>query len=277
MTTRHFITTDGLRLAYRVEGQGLPLVCLPGLTRNGRDFDYLAAWLPDGLRLVRPDYRGRGASEHDPDWRNYTVAVEARDVLELMDHLRLRDAAIIGTSRGGLIAMVLAATAKERLRGVLLNDIGPVVEDAGLARIADYVGRPPQQRSHAEMRMALPGLMPGFRDVPESRWAEEVERHYVETADGLALTYDPRLREALLASAEAQPADLWGLFEALDPLPLAVIRGANSDLLSHETLIEMQRRRPDMIAAEVPGRAHIPFLDEPESRTAILRFLAAVA
>lgn len=274
---RHYRSADGLSLAYRDEGAGLPLIALAGLTRDSRDFDYLARHLPEGIRLIRPDYRGRGRSEWAPDPASYAIPVEAGDVIALMDHLGLERAAILGTSRGGLIAMALAATAKERLLGVCLNDIGPEIAAGGLARIMGYVGLRPAFRSRAEMAAAMPSLMPGFEGVPPSRWAEEVERHTTESADGLGLTYDPRLREALVAAGHQPAPDLWPLFDALAGLPLALIRGANSDLLDRATADEMARRRPDMIRAEVPGRGHVPFLDEPESLGAIRRWLELIA
>ena len=274
MSLQFFTASDGTRLAYRDEGEGLPLLCLSGLTRTMADFDYLAPHLPP-LRLIRMDYRGRGASQ----WTgaaSYTVPQEGRDALELLDHLGLPKAALLGTSRGGLIAMLLAALAKDRLLGVALNDIGPVIERDGLARIFDYLGRNPAAKTHAALAAALPAVMPGFAHVPASRWLEEAEKHYTLGPRGLQITYDPALREAFIAAFDGPEFDAWPLFDALAGLPLALIRGANSDLLSPATLAEMQRRRPDMITAEVPDRAHIPFLDEPEALSALTRWLEAL-
>jgi pimeloyl-ACP methyl ester carboxylesterase len=271
MTLSYFLAEDGTRLAYRDEGSGMPLIALAGLTRNSSDFAYLAPHL-DGFRLIRPDYRGRGGS----GWSgaaSYTVPQEAKDVVSLMDHLGLERAAVLGTSRGGIIGMLLAATAKSRLSGLCLNDVGPVIERTGLERIFAYVGRAPKARSLQEMAAKLPSLMPGFEGVPASRWAEEVHHHYVETPRGLALNYDPSLREAFLAAFDGPSPDLWPLFEACEGLPLALIRGANSDLLSAAVAEEMRRRRPDMLFAEVPDRAHIPFLDEPEALACIRAWL----
>lgn len=273
MTIRTFAAPDGARLAYRDEGEGLPLLCLAGLTRTMADFDTLAPHLPP-LRLVRMDYRGRGASE----WTGaatYTVATEATDALALLDHLAIPEAAILGTSRGGLIGMLLAATARDRLIGLCLNDIGPVIERQGLERIFDYVGRNPSAPTHAALAEAMPRHSPGFANVPPERWRAEVRRHYTETPEGLRITYDPALRDAFLAAFQAPPAEAWPLFDACAGLPLALIRGANSDLLSPQTAAEMRRRRPDMIFVEVPDRAHIPFLDEPESLAAVGAFLKA--
>jgi pimeloyl-ACP methyl ester carboxylesterase len=270
----HFTTADGTTIAYDDRGAGLPLLCLPGLTRTMGDFAYVMPHLPP-CRLIRMDYRGRGASGFSGA-ATYTVPQEAKDALALLDHLGVARAAIIGTSRGGLIGMLLAAMAKDRLLGLCLNDVGPVIDAAGLDRIKDYVGRNPTARTHAALAAALPRHMPGFANVPDSRWLEEARLHYREGPDGLTITYDPALREAFLAAFQGPPVDLWPLFDVCAGLPLALIRGANSDLLSQETAAEMRRRRPDMGFAEVPDRAHIPFLDEPESVEAIRAWLEMI-
>jgi pimeloyl-ACP methyl ester carboxylesterase len=152
-----------------------------------------------------------------------------------------------------------------------------VLNPAGLVRIQDYVGRNPAAKTHAEMARMLGKVLEGFEDVPAARWLAEAVKHSVQTPDGLRITYDPALREAFLAAAAAPPVDMWPLFDALAGLPVALIRGANSDLISPETVMEMHKRRPDMIFAEVPGRAHVPFLDEPESLAVIAAFLKAMA
>ncbi len=266
-----FNTSDGLSLFYRDEGEGLPLLCLAGLTRDGRDFDFVAPHL-EGLRLIRLDYRGRGQSDWAPA-DTYQIPVEGRDALELLDHLGIDRAAVLGTSRGGLIAMVLAATARNRLLGVALNDIGPEIAPAGLQVIETYLGRLPPQRTLAEVAARRAEVMTGFVGVPASRWREEAERLFIETPEGLKLTYDPKLRDAVLGDGAQPVPDLWPLFDALAGLPLCGLRGGNSDLLTAETFAEMQRRRPDMIAVEVAGRGHIPFLDEPESLDVLRRWL----
>ena len=189
-------------------------------------------------------------------------------MLALMDHLGLETAAILGTSRGGLVAMVLASIAPERLTGVCLNDIGPVIDRAGLDMIGVHIGRPPGARSFDEAAAVRRATHPGWANVPEGRWRAEVERLYVETENGLANNYDPALREAFVAGAAAAN-DAWPAFGALAGLPLALIRGANSDLLTAETATAMRHRRPDMIFAEVPDRGHVPWLDEAEALTAI--------
>jgi len=271
-----FRAEDGTRLAFRDEGAGLPMLALAGLTRDGRDFDYLAHHLPRDVRLIRLDSRGRGGS----DWaapETYNVAQETRDALALLDHLGVARAAIIGSSRGGLIGMVIAATQKQRLLGLCLNDVGPALEHAGLLRIGSYVGVAPTVASLAEIADRLPVAMPGFHRVPNRRWQEEAVRHYVQLKDRVGLTYDPALRagfDKALAGGPLPPA--WPLFEACADLPLALLRGSDSDVLSRETAAEMCERRPDMVFREVAGRGHIPFLDEPEALDGVACWLALV-
>ncbi|MBW4710353.1 alpha/beta hydrolase [Roseobacter sp. YSTF-M11] len=264
----YFTTSDGLSLYYTDEGKGPPVLCLAGLTRTTADFDYVTPHLQN-VRLIKMDYRGRGKSDWDETWQNYALPVECRDALELLDHLGLDKVAIIGTSRGGLNAMGLAMGAKERLSGVALNDIGPVIEQEGLKFISGYLGRNPAAKTHADAAHVMAQMYSGFTDVPQNRWLEEAYKHFRETADGLEITYDPRLRDAIEAMGAQAAPDLWPYFDALEGLPLACIRGENSDLLSVETLTEMERRRPDMISVTVSGRGHIPFLDEPESVAAL--------
>lgn len=276
MTLAHFTTSDGLRLAYDDRGTGTPLLCLAGLTRNMEDFDTLLAPLEGRCRLIRMDYRGRGKSDHDPDFSNYNLLREAHDVVELLDHLGLARVAVLGTSRGGLIAMALAAGFPQRLLGVILNDIGPVVGTGGLARIMDYVGKvPPQPTLDAVAEATQRNMSAEFPGVPLSVWRRNVAHWYSERPEGgLALRYDPALHKALLAQAATGALqDMWQFFDALKALPLAVIRGANSDILSAETLAEMRRRHPVLLVAEVPDRGHVPFLDEPEALALINTFL----
>lgn len=272
MTDPGFATAnDGVQLAYTDTGDGVPVIALAGITRNMADFDFVAPHL-EGVRLIRMDARGRGRSGHAP-WESYNVFQEAADVLALMDHLGLPRAAILGTSRGGLVAMVLASTAHDRLSGVCLNDIGPVIERGGLDFIGAFIGLPPGPRDHDAAASARAAAHPGFSDVPEGRWRADVERLYEATETGLALRYDPGLRKSFLASLE-NLAEAWPAFDALAGLPLGLIRGETSAILSQATADEMRRRRPDMHYAKVPGRGHVPWLDEPEALAAIRAWLA---
>ena len=277
MTLSTFTTSDGVRLCYDDRGSGTPLLCLAGLTRNMDDFKPILGPLEGRCRIIRLDARGRGRSDWPEDFTTYNVIREGHDVLELLDHLGLAKVVVLGTSRGGLIAMALAAGHAGRMAAVVLNDIGPVIGPQGLARIMDYVGRQPNAATLDEAAAATARWAEAeFPGVPRAVWREQVAHWFDETPDGLRLRYDPDLRKALLHQSAAGAApDLWPFFEALADLPLAVIRGANSDILSAETMAEMQRRHPAMMAVSVPDRGHVPFLDEPESLAAIEAMLVA--
>ncbi|WP_170385278.1 alpha/beta fold hydrolase [Ruegeria atlantica] len=269
-----FTTSDDKRIYYTDTGSGIPLLCLAGLTRCSQDFSHLAPHVTD-LRMITMDYRGRGKSDHDPDYMNYNVLRESHDVIELLDHLGLDRVVVLGTSRGGLIVMALAASHPDRLAGVILNDVGPVIEPAGIAKIMDYVGKPPMSATYDDAALAMQNTMQHqFPDVSLERWRQQVEIQYEQTDEGLALRYDPALRTALLdqAAAGATP-DLWMFFEVLRDIPTGVIRGANSDVLGKDTLIEMHKRHPGLISAEIPDRGHVPFLDEPQSLDLIRKVL----
>lgn len=269
-----FETSDGLSLFFEDEGTGLPILCLSGLTRDSRDFEYVLAHL-QGCRVIRLDYRGRGQSDWAEDYMTYNVMREAQDAVELLDHLGLEKAAVLGTSRGGLIAMGLAATLKQRLLGVAINDVGPVLDPKGLEVIMGYLGVKPKAKTLEEAAAARAHVMRDlFKGVPASRWMEEVEKFFIQTDDGLELTYDPKLRDAIEASSHAAVPDLWPWLEALDGLPCAIIRGANSDLLTQETFEEMLTRLPKARGAVVPDRAHVPFLDEPEAVALLQAWIA---
>ena len=264
-----FQTADGLALYFDESGtpDGTPVICLPGLTRDGQDFRYLRPHLKD-YRVICLDFRGRGRSQYADDIMTYSVLQEAQDVLALMDHLGLERAAIIGTSRGGLVAMTLAAVALDRLSAVILNDVGPEIAPEGMARIFDYLGRRPAAKTHAKAAASIElALGQDFPGLPRQRWLEDAQTFYDETDDGLALRYDPKLRDALLAQIAAladmpEPPSLWPGFEALGALPCGTIRGAFSDVLSGETFAEMKARLPQMHMVELPDRGHVPYLDE---------------
>ncbi|MDO5613406.1 MAG: alpha/beta hydrolase [Paracoccus sp. (in: a-proteobacteria)] len=266
--TLYFHANDGTRLAYSDQGQGLPILCLAGLTRTMADFDWVAPHLAD-CRMIRMDYRGRGQSQ----WTgadSYNVPREAQDAFQLMDHLGVEKAAILGTSRGGMVGIVMAAMNKARLLGICLNDVGPELNRLGLDRIIDYVGRNPSAKSYESMANRMSRAIPGFRNVPEGRWLGDAHRHYQMTPEGMKINYDPELRDAFIAGFAGESPSLWPLFDLCDGLPMALIRGANSDLLSVESVDKMRNRRPDMLFTQVPDRAHVPWLDEPEA-VAVIR------
>ena len=273
MTCFNFFTnSDGLRLAYQLDGTGPPLLCLPGLTRNSTDFDYLRERL-GGVTYICPDYRGRGKSDWDSNPDNYSAPTEARDVVELLDHLDICAVPVLGTSRGGIIAMILAATTSRRIPAIILNDIGSRIDAAGLNRIASYVGHRPRARTYAEAASQLPRNLIGFENVPDSRWMEDIQKNYIEGSGRLQLRYDTNLRKQFVAAVRSGQLDLWDLFDQVPDIPLLLLRGEGSDFLSDKTALQMQSKRPSMMYGVVPGRGHCPFLDEPESLLAIKRFL----
>jgi pimeloyl-ACP methyl ester carboxylesterase len=276
---KHFITSDGLRLAYQDEGAGVPVLCLHGLSRTGEDFDPIAESFRSQARIIRLDLRGRGASEHDKDFMNYNILVEGRDAIELLDHLGLERATIFGTSRGGMIALTLAAAARDRLAGVIFNDIGPHVEPAGLARIMQMLGLAPNAATLDEYAATVAEqLSSSFPGVGVAKWRWFLSHNYRETPDGVQIGYDPRLREAVLTQMEGgEMPDLWPIFDRLEGLPLLLLRGENSDILSAATAEAMCTRRPDMAYVVVRDRGHVPFLDEPECQQAVGAFIGGLS
>ena len=259
-----FAAADCTNLHYTDQGSGTPLLLLSGLTRNSDDFQYVIPHLRKrgDVRIITMDYRGRGKS----DWADpatYSIAQEAQDALDLLDHLGVSSTAILGTSRGGLIAMVLATTHKNRLTGVALNDIGPEISQTGMDAIRAYIGRNPKAQTYSEAAHMRAQLMVGFANVPDSRWHEEVHTHYRQAPDGLKINYDPRLSETIVSDPDTPLTDLWPLFDALVDLPICTIKGEDSDLFTQNTLDKMLAKRPDMMHAIIKDRGHVPFLDEP--------------
>lgn len=270
---------DGVRLAYDDQGEGTPLLCLPGLTRNMDDFEPVLAHYGARARVIRMDFRGRGASGF-ADFTTYNPMQEARDVVALLDHLGLSKVCVLGTSRGGLVALMLAVMVRERVSGVVFNDIGPEIMAKGLANIMNYIGQPPAYASLQAAAAALPGRYEGvFRNVPAQTWADFARRVWREHDGALHLRYDPKLRDAVAPAfaPDFVSPDLWPLFDALEGAPLGLIRGAQSDILSAETAAEMRRRRPDMAFVELGDRGHVPFLDEPGARAVIYAVLEQCA
>ncbi|MGE0212346.1 MAG: alpha/beta fold hydrolase [Parvibaculaceae bacterium] len=260
-------------------GGPTPLLCLPGLTRSSKDFHDLATRFGRERRVIAPDYRGRGRSAHATDWTSYRVDVELSDAILLLDTLGVSQVAVVGTSRGGLIAMAMATTHKTRLAGVLLNDIGPRLEPEGLKRIAGYLGQPPAGTSWEDAVRGLKGTQAGFESLSEEEWAAFARRIYRDADGRPALDYDPALAKTFPRKEELSGPlpELWDAFDALAGLPVTVLRGALSDLLSQRTVAEMAARMPGLDAVTVSGRGHAPFLNEPESLAALDRLLSRTA
>jgi pimeloyl-ACP methyl ester carboxylesterase len=281
-----FVTApDGLRLHVRCYGRasaaGIPVVCLPGLARTAADFDALATELsrdgPHPRRVIALDYRGRGLSQYDRDPANYSLPVELADVLAVVTALEAFPAVFIGTSRGGILTMLLAAVRPSAIAGAVLNDIGPVIEPQGLMRIKSYVGKLPQPRTFAEGAEILRRLFHSqFPRLGPDDWLAAAHRMFKEENGLLVTTYDPKLATTLAGVDLERPiANLWKEFDALTHVPLMVIRGANSDILSASTVAQMKARHPALETVEVPDQGHAPLLAEADTISLIARFAAA--
>ena len=277
----HFVKShDGLQLYCREYGRqhqrpgAVTVLCLPGLTRNSRDFYRLGISLSSTHRVLTPDFRGRGRSAYDPIWQNYQPATYAQDVITTAQLLQADRLFIIGTSLGGLVTMVVAAMRPRLLAGVVLNDIGPDVDPAGLQRIASYVGKLPPVSSWAEAAAQAKRVNGhALPDLSDDDWMHFAQCTYRNNANGRPLPdMDPGIAEALRV-APTGPVDLWPLFEALAKVPTLLIRGGHSDILSQATLEDMRAVKPDLRVLVVPGRGHAPTLDEPLCRSAIRSLL----
>ena len=280
-TSRFFTAKDGLRLHMKdwgAPGAALPVVCLPGLSRNAADFDTLAARLCGKRRVVALDYRGRGLSDRDPDWKHYDLFVENMDILTVLEAVGIEAAIFVGTSRGGLHTMLLTGTRPALLRGVVLNDIGPVLEKEGLRRIQSYVGKLPTPTSWAQAVDIAKGIMGAqFTGISEADWEAYARQTFEEAASGFAPRYDPAIMLAFGQMDLDKPIpELWPQFEALAPVPVLAIRGENSDLLSRETLAGMARRHPNLETLTVPGQGHAPLLMDEPTLARIEAFIARI-
>ncbi len=280
-----FITMqDGLRLHVRDYDAGhstlLPVVCLAGLTRNSADFEGLAEALASGQagpprRVIAIDYRGRGLSDFDPDWHNYNVTVESTDIIAALTALSITRAQFIGTSRGGLNSMVLAAMRPNLISALVLNDIGPVLEPKGLARIKSYVGKMPQPQSWTDAENLLKTVSSNhFPALSDDDWKAFARQIFHEVKGKLTPRYDAKLANTLASlDLDAPQADLWPQFEAMRAIPVLVLRGDMSDLLSEATFAAMQVRHPQCRGFVVKGQGHAPLLRDQPTISAIANFL----
>ncbi len=274
---------DGLKLHARNYGRRsaprFPVVCLPGLARTTTDFDTLAEALAGDAarprRVVALDYRGRGLSEYDKDPANYSFQTELADVLAVLTALDCLPAVFIGTSRGGILAMLLAALRPTAIAGVALNDIGPVIEPQGLMRIKGYVGKLPQPRSYEEGGEILRRLFDQqFPKLTAEDWLASAHRTFKQENGALVPTYDVNLAKTMEGVDFEKPLPpLWAQFDALRNVPVMVIRGANSDLLSAATVEAMRARRDELETLEIPDQGHAPLLVEPGTIAHIADFV----
>jgi pimeloyl-ACP methyl ester carboxylesterase len=295
-TEHHYRSHDGLDLYYRSYGSGDDVVlCLPGLTRNSKDFEAIAGHLAPAWRVISPDLRGRGQSARDPKPSRYHHGTYVRDTWALLDELDIERVAVIGTSLGGLMAMTMADQQPNRLRGVVMNDIGPEIPSAAVLRILRYAGRsPPVADWDAAARQARAVYELAYPDMPEKFWLRFVHQCYRSNASGLLEhDADPAIGESLrraqgtvrifrslrrlglkrrLAGVHIDP---WDSFRAVT-MPCLLLRGALSDVLTAEIAHRMKAVKSGLEVVDVPDRGHAPLLDEPQARSAIEQFLQRV-
>jgi pimeloyl-ACP methyl ester carboxylesterase len=282
-----FVTApDGLTLHVRRYGSrvasALPVVCLPGLARTAADFDPLAAALADDPakpRLVLAlDYRGHGQSKYDRNPDNYALPVALTDLSAVLIALELAPAIFVGTSYGGLLAMMLAVLRPTAIAGVILNDIGPVVEPHGLVRLKGYIGKLPIPRNFEEGGEILRWLFEAqFPKLARQDWIAFAQRTWREHGGRLLPDYDPKLAQTLQGADMQHPPTLWAHFDALARVSLMVIRGAKSDMLASSTLDAMLSRRRELQIALVPDQGHPPLLTDPKLIRRIVAFVASCA
>ena len=293
-TEYHFLTHDKLSLYYRSYGSGgNVVVCLPGLSRNSSDFHELASYLVPGFRVLCLDFRGRGQSARDPKWRNYHPGSYARDVWAMLDHEGVDKCILVGTSLGGLVAMIMASQKPERLKAIVLNDIGPEADPVGYARILASVSQSREVESWQQAAERCKQVYgPAFPGVPDGYWDGFAHKTYRQGEDGkpefaadtniyLAFAKSARIRSILtrlrklrlLYSVAGVPIEPWDAFKAVS-MPCLVIRGEISDILSEVIIDRMCLVKPDLKRVTIAGRGHAPMLDEPDSQEAIDKFLS---
>lgn len=275
----YYAAPDGLALYGRDYGgnfQSPPVLCMHGLTRNSADFHSLALRLKDKYRIISVDQRGRGLSDSDSNAENYRPDVYCSDMFALLTHLKLSQVTAIGTSMGGLMAMMMAAMKPGIFNGVIINDIGPDIDPAGLERIKSYVGNRGPFADWAVAEAAIKSQGPDvFPDYTDKDWKDFARRTCRQKPDGLIeFAYDPAISQPFKSDeTAAAPPDLWPVFDALSNIPLLVIRGETSDILARQTAAKMIARHPNSHFAEIPLIGHAPMLDEPKSLTAIQALL----
>lgn len=280
MNTHTVTTDDGLRLQVRRFGDPnnkLPVICLHGLTRNAADFDDLALALSAERQVFALDFRGRGRSDYDPEWRHYVPPTYVDDVLAMMRQLLIDEAVFCGTSLGGLVTMLLAGKAPTCVAAAILNDIGPVIEPDGLVRIQQYTGTLPSvqtwDEASAQVKAIYGASLPGMSDAD---WQSLIKRSFRETESGQpVLDFDPNIGRAV-REIDMQLGDPWDAFEHLAGIPTLVLRGELSDILSDATVDAMQQRHEGLARATIADRGHAPLLNEPDSLAAIRRFLGDI-
>lgn len=282
-TSRFLSAPDGLRLHIKELSGGradaLPVICLPGLTRNADDFDIVGrAIAARGHRVIAMDYRGRGLSDYDANWKNYDLRVELEDLISSLIGLGVARAIFLGTSRGGLLTALMALARPQMLAGAILNDIGPVIETQGLARIRGYVGKIPVPQTHQEGADVLKTMFGAqFPTETAESWLRFAERTWKFEGGTLVTRYDRNLMKPLAELDFEKPMpDFWPQFAALNIVPLMVIRGELSDLLGQSTAEAMVARHGNARLHIAPQQGHAPLLEDEPSLAAITEFIATI-
>lgn len=279
----HFQTDDGLRLFARDYSPSLPaltpLLCLPGLTRNSKDFETIAPWLAQTRRVVTPDFRGRGLSQYASDPASCRPDIELADTIALLDFLKIGRVAVIGTSRGGIVGMLMAGFFHDRLAGLFLNDVGPELGSGGLLRIRSYLGVQSEFTSWEMAAANLKSNNSGFESLVADEW-QAFARRVFKPVNGLPrIDHDPALLHTFPGVEDitaGRVANLWEFFGKTGDLPVSVVRGEHSDLLSAATVAAMKLQNAGLDAITIPKRGHAPFLDEAPAKDAVSRWLARV-
>ena len=274
-------SSDGLSLYYRDYRQAntneVPVLCLPGLTRNSKDFAAISTHLAPQRRVLSLEFRGRGRSDYDSVSERYVPPTYANDVITLLDHLNLKKVVCLGTSLGGLVSMLLASMIPARIHAVILNDMGAAIDPSGLARIASYAGKQGAVTSWVEaVEQTRTTNELAFPDKSQEWWMSFARNTFREDSDGIpVLDYDPKIADAMRAAGGTPDAKAgWLLFGGLQSTPTLLLRGELSDILSRDVAADMRAKKSDLVVAQIAGVGHAPMLDEPDSVAAIDSFLA---
>ncbi len=277
---RYWWSNDGLRLHYRDYSGGVdgrpPILCLPGLTRNARDFDGIASRLAGDWRVIAVDFRGRGDSAFSKDPMTYAPLTYVQDMEALLAELKVDRFIAFGTSLGGIVTMLLAGTAREKLVAALLNDIGPEIDPAGLSRIRSYVGKgsacPTWMHAARAVAEANGDAYPGYAIED---WLAMAKRLYrLNSAGRIVLDYDMKIAEPFRVPGNEAGPDMWRALASLRDVPTLVVRGERSDVLQARTADRMVAELSDVELATVPGVGHTPMLTEAVLADPIDRLLA---
>jgi pimeloyl-ACP methyl ester carboxylesterase len=281
---RFLAASDNLRLCFQDWGDpawpATPVLCLPGLVRNARDFVLLARRLSDPAgarprRVIAPDMRGRGRSARDPDWRNYNARTYLEDIRHLLTALGIGRVIVVGISMGGLLGTAMATAMPTMLAGLVVDDAGPAIGSQGSSRILEYIATDRPQTDWPGAARHMRALMPTLSLRTDEEWLDFARATFVEGADGkLHFDWDTNIVRPLRAEIADKSIDLWNLWRAVGRKPTLVIRGGVSDILSAETLARMQAEKPDLVHFTLPGVGHAPTLNEPPVREVLDGFLS---